>query len=488
LCLPTGTGKTYCQAAILANDISLNLNQYRTYVVNAPRILLTYQLLKEVYGYLVSCNIDARYMFVHSGGTADEQELELMRVNANAEGNNIPFSQILSGTSPVVIRDMMNTAREQSLPLILFSTYNSAHKIEEARILLGKQPFSIVLNDEAHYLVQEQFHNILHTLTSSRCYFFTATMVHTPSDKGRGMNNRDLYGDVLFKMTPVEAINLGKMVRPRLHIINTSQHYETNDYNRSLCKIIKEGFEQHCMVLKTGVGKMLVSVKGTNDMRRFLNSPEYIQLRNEGVNVYAVASNSEIGNNINNEQVSRQVFLQLLKEDGKNPVTKIVVLHYDILAEGIDVAGFTGIMPLRTLSKSKFLQTFGRSARLSPEDRKLIDNNIITPEELEKMEKPYAYVIIPNVVHDNEDDRVNISSLIGELRSYGFQPSEDIISSSIVNGIPEVDELEGLNNVVRRLPIVGEIIESLEMELESEENAKLSRADFLQKTLEILGS
>jgi superfamily II DNA or RNA helicase len=484
MCLPTGTGKTYCQAAILAHDISLNIDQYRTYVVNAPRILLTYQLLKEVCGYLVSHGIEARYMFVHSGGTSDERELELMRTNANAEGNDIPFSQIISGTNPAVIQDMMLTARDQSLPLIIFSTYNSADKIEVARQMVSRQPISIVLNDEAHYLVQEQFHNILTTLTSSRCYFFTATTIHTPSDKGRGMNNKELYGDILFKMTPREAIDLGKMVRPRLHVIRTSSDdYHSEDYNRSLNKIIKEGYEQHCHVLKDVKGKMLVSVKGTNDMLRFLDSQECRELKEDGVRIYAVASNEDIGNNVNGDKVTRQQFLRQLKKDGLDKNSKLVILHYDILAEGIDVSGFTGIMPMRALSKSKFLQTFGRSARLDVLDRKNIDNGVITPDEVEKMLKPYAYVIIPNIIHDNEDDRTNISSLIGELRDYNFNPSEDIVSSSIVNGVPEVDELEGLNAIVRRLPIVGEIIEHLEAEIESEENAKLSTLEFLRKEI-----
>ena len=52
ICLPTGCGKTYIQAAIVADDIIKNGN-FQMYVVNAPRIILTYQLLKEIYSFLV---------------------------------------------------------------------------------------------------------------------------------------------------------------------------------------------------------------------------------------------------------------------------------------------------------------------------------------------------------------------------------------------------------------------------------------------------
>jgi superfamily II DNA or RNA helicase len=484
VCLPTGTGKTFCQASVLANDILMNPGQFRLYVVNAPRILLTYQLLKEVYGFLVSNGIEARYAFVHSGGKTDESELEDMRIEANIEGHNIPFSEIGSGTSIDGIKEMMHKAKEQDLPLIIFSTYNSASKIEVARKEFTKQPISIILNDEAHYLVQEQFHDILHTMSSSRCYFFTATTIHTPSDSGRGMNNKELYGNMLYKMIPREAIELGKMVRPRLHIVKTEGVYSSQDYEKSLSKIIYESFHQHSKAIGTKLSpKILISVKGTGDMKKFLNSSECAKLKSEGVEIYAVASTDEIGNNANGDKVRRQDFLKILKEAGDDIKRKIIVLHYDILAEGIDVSGFTGIMPLRTLNKSKFLQTFGRAARLDREDRKRLESGEITPSDVDKMNKPYAYIIVPNVVQNNEDDKTNLTQLITELRDYGFNPSEHIISSSRVNGIPEVEQLNGLNDIKTKVPNIGELIENLEAEIESEVNAKLSKKDFLLKNI-----
>ena len=486
ICLPTGTGKTYCQAAIIANDILMNPGQYRTYVVNAPRILLTYQLLKEVYSFLVANGIEARYMFVHSGGKTDESELEEMRINSNLDGNNIPFSEIGSGTSVTGIREMMEKAKSQDLPLIFFSTYNSADKIETARSVY-KQPISIVVNDEAHYLVQEQFHDILNTLSASRCYFFTATVINTPAlSGGRGMQNISLYGEILYSMTPREAIDLGKMVRPRLHIVKTDGVYTSEDYEKSLSKIIYESFYQHKSVIGNKLApKILISVKGTNDIKKFLSSKEYQSLRQDDVDIYAVASSEEIGNDINGVRVRRQDFLKSLKQNENNKEKKIIVLHYDTMAEGISINGFTGIMPLRTLNKSKFLQTFGRAARLDKDDRAKLETGEITSNDLDKFNKPYAYIIIPNVIHSNEDDKENLTQLITELRSYGFNPSEDIISSSMVNGIPETEEMHGLNDIKTKIPNIGKLIENLEADIESEKNSKLSKKEFLLKNIEV---
>ena len=480
VCMPTDVGKTFCQASMIADDIHKNPNQFRMYVVNAPRIMLSYQLLKEVYGFLTALNIEARYMFVHSGGMTDKKELELVRKNSI-----VPFSEIGSSISTAEIRSMMKKAKSQNLPLVFFSTYNSADKIEIARQGLT-QPVSMVLNDEAHYLVQEQFHDILTTLPSPRCYFFTATMIQTPSDKGRGMNNEALYGKVLYQMLPIEAIALGKMVRPRLHIVTTDGVYNTDDYNRSLNIIIKDSFEQHEEVLTETkqTPKLLISTKGTQDIREFLISSEYNELREADVDIYAVSSTEEIGNQINGEQVRRPEFLKRLKADGENKDKKLIVLHYDILAEGIDVSGFTGIMPLRTLSKSKFLQTYGRSARPDKEDRRRIDNGELNLNDLSDMNKPYSYIIIPNIIHSNEDDKANMTQLITELRTYDFDPSEDIVSSSRVHGIPEHEQLDGLNDVMRRIPKIGQLIENLEAKIESADLASLNDVELAKKILE----
>ena len=368
--------------------------------------------------------------------------------------------------------------------MIFFSTYNSAERIEEARVKSNFPEISIVLNDEAHYLIQEQFHDIIKTLTSPRCYFFTATMIRTSSDKGRGMNNEESYGKVLYKMLPYEAIRLGKMVRPRLHFVKTDGVYNTDDYNKSLNKIISDSFNQHGIVLskRNVLPKLLISTKGTRDILNFLNSKEYTKLREEGVDIYAVASTEEIKNDINGrKEDSRSNFLKYLKQDGEDKTKKMIVLHYDILAEGIDVSGFTGIMPLRTLSKSKFLQTFGRAARPDKEDRIKIDNKEIGVNDLDKMNKPYSYIIIPNIIHSNEDDKANMTALIGELRTYDFKPYEDIVSSSLVHGIPEIEELDGLNELQRRLPNIGILIERLQAEIEAEKDAQLSKVDLLKK-------
>ena len=76
--MPTGTGKTIIQAAIIEKFIG-SIKQFKMFVVNGPRIILTYQLLKEVYTYMVERGIECRYHFVHSGSALDISDLEQLK-------------------------------------------------------------------------------------------------------------------------------------------------------------------------------------------------------------------------------------------------------------------------------------------------------------------------------------------------------------------------------------------------------------------------
>lgn len=474
VCMPTGTGKTFVQASVIAKEILKNKGKFGIYVINAPRIMLSYQLLKEVYSFLTYAGIDARYMSVHSGGSNDMEDLDKIRIDANHnEGTNIQFAQIENGTSPVLIREFLEKGKAGDVPVIFFSTYNSADRINDA---IPSEKISIVMNDESQYLVQEQFHDIIHTLNFSRCYFFTATTIHTPSDKGRGMNNKDSYGEIIFEMKPREAIDKGKMVRPRMHFVipSNGSSYTKEDFDTSLGMIISETFTQHNHAIgQFSNAKMLVSVKGVSDIQKFFQSKEYRGLLRTGVRIYAVASDDKIGNNINGEKVGRRDFLNRLKEDGRDTTKQIIILHYDILAEGIDVPGITGIMPLRTLGKAKFLQTYGRAARLDIEDRDRITKGEITPDQLGDMNKPYAWVIVPTIIHGDDDNKENVKNLITELRDYNFKPSEDIVTTKSGNGIATINGPDALNEIKKKCPNIGQIIDNVEADYEEERLARL---------------
>ena len=104
----------------------------------------------------------------------------------------------------------------------------------------------------------------------------------------------------------------------------------------------------------------------------------------------------------------------------------------------------------------------------------MIENGEVKPDELSKLNKPYAWVIVPTIIHEDADSKEHIGNLITELRDYGFKPSEDIVSTDSKSGLPVVEGPDGLNEIKKKCPNIGEYIERVEADYESEYVASLS--------------
>jgi type I site-specific restriction endonuclease len=477
ICLPTGTGKTYCEAAIVLDEICQKGKG--VYLVVAPRIFLTYQLFKEFYKCALSLGKDVRYGFIHSGGGVSEEFTESERIMANMNNDtDIEYSQIPTFLSKTDIKNYVEECTQvQGLPVILFSTYHSAGRASDIY-------FDVIINDEAHYLSQIEFHELVSTLQSKRKYFFTATKSVSSQDDERGMNNVEKYGPELYYMSPRTAIEQGFMVRPRMHFIKPdyNEKYTYEDFKNSTGRIIYKAFSHHSRYINLKP-KMLVSTRGSDDMKNFLNSPYHQKLRDKGVDIFIVSSHTDLGNIINGEGVTREVFLTTLKKYGDNPKKKILVLHYNILTEGIDISGFTAILPLRIIGKTKFMQTYGRAARLTHNDKKLINEKIISPNDLLRMEKPYSYVIVPNIIKDDNEFNNHFMNMVEEFRQYEFSPSELILITDESEGVYEEIPLEEITED-ETVSTFRDQIKAVISQLEDKKIASMAPVDFLLNFLQ----
>jgi hypothetical protein len=283
---------------------------------------------------------------------------------------------------------------------------------------------------------------------------------------------------VIYTLLPREAIERGKMIRPRIHHIKTEGVRTSEDYDNSFNLVILNSFKQHKEHLNNNhkelSPKILVSTRGANDIKNFLLSNEYTELRNSGVDVFAISSNQEVGNDVNGEKVKRQEFLKRLRDYGKDVSREMLILHFDILTEGIDVPGITTIMPLRELNKSRFIQTFGRCARVDIRDRVRLDSGEIGANDLDSMVKPYAYVILPYLTQTNKDDSDGMKNIIYELRQFVFNSSELVVNEFDARGISEDEGLDTFNELNRRNGSSTEIIKGMFSEFEKKEYADLN--------------
>lgn len=473
VCLPTGSGKTAIQAGILIEDMKKSKG-HKVYLVLAPRIVLSYQLMKEYFRDINDEGLQFWYAGVHSGGSADVREFE------DARNGDIQFQDIQITTNSGTLRGEIEKAKDRDLPIIIFGTYHSA---DRATLSMGSTPFDTVICDEAHYLVSDQFEDLVKVdgLKSKRIIFFTATMQVTSSNTGKGMNNEERFGKVLLKRTPREMIDAGFMVRPRMHIIKFDHDLDGEGLIRNAGKVVEEAFVQHEYIARR-TGKILVTVTGVPMMKAIIASKEIASLRKRrGVSVYSVASNPEIGNDIDGVKYTRQGFLSRLQEDGKNPSKEMIILHIDILTEGIDVPGITGILPFRSLKKSKFIQTLGRAARISFDDLESFQSGEYTHNDLNEMMKPYSWVMVPDV--EGEDSAQDVMNLVNELRTYGFSPTEDIFITNEKGQMPPVALMDPLTSPTRKNKALQEALDELRHEIETEEVANLIEGETLDEML-----
>lgn len=475
VCLPTGSGKTLIQSQIILRNFKKNKG-HKVYFVLSPRIVLSYQLMKEYFITFNEAKEKFWYAGLHSGNKVDIKEFE------EARDGDIDFQDIAVTTSSSEIRTEIEKARIQNLPIIIFGTYHSA---DRCHLFMNDSEFDAVICDEAHYLVSSQFEDLVREvdgIRSKKTLFFTATLMKTASDQGKGMNNEKRFGQVIYQKVPRWMIDNGYMVRPRMHIIRFDREIDGKELISNAGRIISECLHQHEYVTRRNA-KIFVTCTGTPMIQEILGSREILDIRRrKGISVYAVASDPEIGNQIDGVRYSRQEFLSRLRRDGLDSNKGMLILHIDILSEGIDVPGITGILPFRSLKKSKFIQTLGRASRITKEDYESFVKGEYGHQDLDAMLKPYAWIMIPDI--EGEDTSEEIVTMIRDLRDYGFEPSEDIYISNEMGKMPPVSLMNPLIKPDVRNPALNAALDEIFHEFENEAIAKLLEDKNIEELIE----
>jgi superfamily II DNA or RNA helicase len=289
-------------------------------------------------------------------------------------------------------------------------------------------------------------------------HYFTATRKLSVSDDGLGMNNTAVFGEVIYQKTPREMIELGFMVQPRFHIVKAKQ-----DTNKAVS--VLEAFREHDLIIREHnadtTGKMLVCCNGTKPVEEIRNS-SYIQqaIKNEDITVFSITS--EFGCHINNVAYqNRDEFLKILRAHKG----KAIVLHVNILTEGIDIPDMSGVLYLRDMTICRFGQSQGRSTRPLAEDLPL-------PINLRK--KQFSYVIVVEYEDDlgSRDHSANIIDMMYNMRELGFNPEEiEVLGQDI--GMNVDSEIEDTNQKTRRAYQIGSGADILGHVIEAEGLARL---------------
>jgi superfamily II DNA or RNA helicase len=470
--LPTGTGKTLIEADIILQTINQIIAKGKVPVIkiNASRILLCFQLFEEVFNYLNSYGITARYINFNSG-KADERfyTTELRKLGGL-------YREILSTTNPKEVKSFYEKCLQEKLPLLIFSTYHSAVKFSLSEVVPD-----LTIHDEAHNLVSNEFYHAAR-LETGKNLFFTAT--EKTNEAGLGMNNEEHFGKIIYTKSPREMIEAAEMVPPHVHVVRAKKGIVVNlnkldkDYE-ALFKSIADAFFAHQRKLneesadpsKLGA-KILVVCRGQQDLEEMFETKVFEMFRKQYPSIHLFALSSDFGLYNDGEYDKPPVtygkkfkFLKKIRTLG--PSEKAIIFHVDMIGEGIDVPGITGVMPFRNSELVKFVQNIGRASRLHPEDRKKIYADEIDVSDRTKWIKPRSWVIIPEFLENSEGFSERLREIIHHLRNdYGYIPRQDTFIDN-VRGLEEDEPIDTVNEKDKNRPHSDSGLREFEHEFET---------------------
>jgi len=326
--IPTGGGKT----PVMFHDLIVNcqyIDNGMTTVVVAPRILLAEQLCSEFLEHIDTTN--THILHVHSGETHH-----------------------FSTTNPSKINLFVNTARTAGENVIIFTTYHSLHRLQQADVEVNTIYF-----DEAHNSVQRNFFPATEhfSAVADRCYFFTATPKHSITISKPGMNDPEVYGPVICNVPAPKLVQEGYILPPKvvvkqLDMVQDKQMIADRD-SQNLLDTIDEN----------ALDKILICARSTKQIVKLLAESDFRkELSERGYSVMYITSKT--GAIIDGQKVNREVFFDTLNAWGKDSSKKFVVLHHSILSEGINVSGLEAVLFMRNMDYIGISQSIGRVIRL----------------------------------------------------------------------------------------------------------------------------
>jgi superfamily II DNA or RNA helicase len=376
-------------------------------------------------------------MFVYSGEAIAREEEGL---------TSEQFLDNVATTSVPKIREEKERADRNNLPLLIFTTYHSLERIVKSGI-----PIDTAYLDEVHNAVALKFSKFVRDLSqvANHLYSFTATLKKTNSENGRGNNNEGVYGKIICEINAKELIDAGVIVPPEIvHLysnINASEVDEVS-LHRDVIKLTVEHFEKYHSHLNH---KILVACDGTETIHQLQVATDLFKWATlKGYDVFHTTAN--YGDWANGIRVkSRGEFLDMLKECGRDANRKMLVLHYSILSEGIDVPGLTGCVPLRNMNPITLTQTIGRVLRMLPVDRHAIAEGLVKAGDTDSYVKGYGLVTVPIHKDSEKDLEQNVSAVYNALCDMGCPP-EVILQEEDTRGKKVMNLPDDLQKIVKQ--------------------------------------
>jgi superfamily II DNA or RNA helicase len=326
--VPTGGGKTMCMIDDAMNEFSRSY-MGQTIVVVAPRILLANQLSSEFLEFIDNAEV----LHVHSGETHHYSTTDASRISVWSTKNAVSNQ-------------------------IIFTTYHSLHRVQESGIHVDTIYF-----DESHNAVQKNFIEAVEyfSIYAERSYFFTATPKHSLTPMKVGMNDTDIFGNVICQVPAPKLVKQGYILPPKVEV------YKTRILEKDELVADRDNEQMIDAIDNLDKDKVLICAKSTKQIVALVSQTDFVkQLAVRGYSYMFITSKT--GAVVDGEKVDREIFFDTLNEWGRND-KKFVVLHHSILSEGINVNGLEAVLFMRSMDYIGISQTIGRVIRKGNADK-----------------------------------------------------------------------------------------------------------------------
>ena len=337
--VPTGGGKTMIAITDAQRQLQ-NLWDWdtinkqfvdpKTIIVVAPRILLAEQLSANFLEFITNAEV----LHVHSGETHH-----------------------YSTTNTDAIREW--SVKNWKKHKIIFTTYHSLHRIQEAKIVVDTLYF-----DEAHNSIQRNFFSATEYFSNhaNRCYFFTATPKHSAVIDKAGMNDEEVYGKVLVNVPAPKLVKEGVILPPKVIIKKIEPSDDSRLSSEKDCDHLIDTIDDQ------NVDKILICARSTRQIVGLFSQSAFgKELHMRGFSWMYITSKT--GAIINGKKVDREQFFETLNTWGRENNKRFVVVHHSILSEGINVPGLEAALFLRNMDYITISQTIGRVIRKGNETK-----------------------------------------------------------------------------------------------------------------------
>lgn len=525
--VPTGVGKGYVSIVhILSRMLK---SDDKVFLIASHRLSLNNQHLRDLLEFSIKIGMSGKISFLTVG--SDSLNIDSTLKNMPKElrfkfhkdrnilrksGKNISKTNLFKQTLRYKeCNEFVNRAINERRKCIIISTYNSLDKVREIEA-------DVAYFDEAHILAstenQSEFRLNFEQVVAKKRFFFSATpkdladeILKTANKDEKMnyflMNNENIFGKA-YHLSYREAIERSYITNVITHIAKPSKLKYTENFDSidNKAVFIKDTFNAHREWLdrvsykpEEIAPKMLVKCDSVSSMWRL--HTKLREIMPEHISICAGASKGSVEYDevpvehrdyakhiIDDEKYSnRDEFLKTIQN--YDNIKECIILHFDILSEGVNVPGITSVMFLngnKPPSLAKTIQTIGRATRLHRKDRSDIRKGILCPKNYHKWIKSHCVVILPYWDNVSEMTKNFIAHRIRDLRDeYGFE-SRFIMSvgDDVAEGY-EMEEIEGLNHKDPRslkFDFIKDIVHEIEkLDIEDKGKMEKERIDSLSK-------